>query len=82
MPAAKPRGAIYRCPVCGAEVIVLAPCQGSFAPRCCNQPMEYRPQRVRFYVCPVCGSEIAALNNTSGSQFTPRCCGQHMRPAA
>ena len=82
MPAAKPRGAIYVCPVCGAEIIVLAPCQGCFTPRCCNQPMALRPRRVKFYVCPVCGAEIAALHQAHSVDFHPRCCGQDMQPAA
>ncbi|MGI6086644.1 MAG: hypothetical protein ACOYCD_01670 [Kiritimatiellia bacterium] len=81
MSTIKPKGATYICPVCGAEIIVLAPCSGCFIPRCCDKPMELRPRRVQFYVCPVCKAEIAALHQTKPDSFHPRCCGQDMRPA-
>lgn len=72
-----PRGLVYRCAVCGAEVLVLSPKIGKFAPRCCNQPMQPKLQRVVFYVCPVCGAEIAVLKKGEG-EFRPRCCNTDM----
>ena len=72
-----PRGLVYRCPICGAEVLVLAPKIGAFEPRCCNTAMLPRPQRVVFYRCPVCGAEIAVLKQGEG-KFLPRCCNVDM----
>ncbi len=34
------RAAIYRCPVCGAEVAVVRKGAGVFVPHCCNRHME------------------------------------------
>ena len=72
------RGLVYRCPVCGAEVVVLAFQTGSFAPRCCNTGMQQIREKLRFYVCPVCGAEIAVVKAGEGL-FTPRCCLTGMR---
>ncbi len=77
----KPKGATYRCPVCGAEVIVLAPCQGCFVPYCCSVLMERKPQHVEFYVCHICGAEIASIDHDSTSNFRPKCCGAAMTAA-
>jgi ribosomal protein L37AE/L43A len=71
------RGVVYRCPVCGAELTVVARRTGVFAPRCCNQPMQPRPQRLAFYACPVCGSELVVVRQGPG-EFTPRCCNRLM----
>ncbi len=78
-----PIGRIYRCPVCGAEVIVVGTRIGEFAPRCCNQPMRLMRQRAVFFVCPVCGAEIVIVRKGRGA-FTPRCCNTAMlmRPHA
>jgi endogenous inhibitor of DNA gyrase (YacG/DUF329 family) len=73
----KQRGAVYRCPVCGAEVAVLSSQFGDFAPRCCNCAMVAQPRRLIFYVCPVCGAEIAVLSESAGC-FTPYCCNTDM----
>jgi len=81
MSSENPRGLVYRCPVCGVEVVVLARRFGVFTPRCCNQDMVPLPGRLTFYVCPVCGVEIAVMQEGSGS-FTPRCCNEDMRLAA
>jgi len=76
-----PRGRVYRCPVCGAEVAVLSPRMGGFAPRCCNTDMAPTDRRVAFYYCPVCGAEIAVLREGRG-EFLPRCCNTDMKIAA
>lgn len=75
--AASPRGTIYRCPICGAEIGVLARFHGLFEPVCCNVDMEPQPQHLVFYVCPVCASEVAVLVATQG-RFAPRCCNRDM----
>ncbi|MCA1808374.1 MAG: hypothetical protein LC725_02765, partial [Lentisphaerae bacterium] len=74
---AKPKGALYRCPVCGAEIILLAPCPGYFEPHCCNRPMLQQPRQIKFYRCDVCQAEIAVLKEKYG-EFAPRCCGHPM----
>ena len=67
------KGAMYRCLVCGAEIMLLAPCASAFRPRCCNQDMLRQARKESFYVCPVCGAEIGVLMKGSG-HFAPRCC--------
>lgn len=76
--AAPPKGALFRCPVCGAEVVLLAPCPGCFEPRCCGRAMQQQPRRVVFLYCAVCGSEIAVLRERP-ADFQPRCCSRPMR---
>jgi len=78
---AGPRGNIYRCPVCGAEVLVVARAHGAFRPHCCNVPMLLNRYRARFFVCRVCGSEIAALKPPNVT-FAPHCCNTRMLSAA
>ena len=75
------RGIVYRCPVCGAELAVLARGMGVFAPHCCNKPMDPTEERVLFYVCPVCKAEIGVINPGKG-EFTPHCCNVLMDLAA
>lgn len=70
-------GLVYRCPVCGSEVLVVGSRMGEFAPRCCNQAMRLMPQRAVFYGCPVCGAEIAIVRKGRG-EFAPRCCNTAM----
>ena len=70
-------GTIYRCPVCGSEVAVIAVAGGRFAPRCCNRPMEVAPRRGLIYVCPVCGAEVLAVRGPVRT-FRPRCCNTPM----
>ena len=72
-----PRGLVYRCPVCGVEIGILAYRIGSFKPRCCNVPMVLTACRLCFYVCPVCGAEIATVREGTGD-FAPRCCNEDM----
>lgn len=73
-----PRGVVYRCPVCGAEVSILARRIGAFEPRCCNRPMEPQARRLIFYYCAVCGAEIALLKEGEGP-FEPSCCNEPMK---
>jgi len=76
------RGRTYRCPVCGAEVTVLAGHEAeAFCPRCCNVDMVRTEGHVVFYVCPVCGAEIGVLK-VGGGTFYPRCCNVDMQRAA
>jgi desulfoferrodoxin-like iron-binding protein len=72
-----PRGLVYRCEICGAELTVLAFAMGVFEPVCCNAPMQPKPQRVTFYRCDVCGAEIAVIKAGPG-EFSPVCCDQPM----
>lgn len=76
-----PRGMLYRCPVCGAEIVVLGPAMGEFHPRCCDVDMTGTDEKVIFYACPTCGAEIAVLKEGTG-EFLPRCCDDPMKLAA
>ena len=76
-----PRGMVYRCEICGAELTVLAFAAGRFEPKCCDAPMQPKPRRVAFYHCPLCGAEIAVLKAGEG-EFAPRCCNTAMEPMA
>jgi desulfoferrodoxin-like iron-binding protein len=71
------RGRIYRCDICGAEVMVLAGTSGVFVPRCCNQEMAPLQALAVFYICPVCGAELAVLKPGSPG-FRPMCCNRQM----
>lgn len=81
MTRASPRGTIYRCPVCGAEVAVLAGAHGKFTPRCCNTRMVPLPRRMTFFRCPVCGAEVGVLSDLC-PMFSPRCCNTAMQREA
>jgi hypothetical protein len=82
-PKTPARGFLYRCPVCGMELTVVAHEMGRFAPQCCNRDMVRMKRRVAFYVCPVCGAEVAVVHPTRGN-FEPHCCNVRMllEPAA
>ncbi|GAB4266911.1 MAG: hypothetical protein Kow0092_20020 [Deferrisomatales bacterium] len=60
-------GRTYRCPVCGAEVLVIRAGSQALDPWCCNQPMEPRAALVAVYRCPVCGAEVAVLRGGGGT---------------
>ena len=75
--AANPRGFIYRCPVCGSEVMVVGDRMGEFTPRCCNKAMNVMKQRAIVYHCPVCGAEVAMVRKGRGV-FEPHCCNRDM----
>ena len=77
MERSQARGAVYRCPVCGAELLVIAREMGRFAPHCCNREMVRLKKRAAFYVCPVCGAELATLKD-GVEHFHPRCCNVDM----
>lgn len=70
-------GQVYRCPICGAEVTVLAAHVGEFHPVCCSVAMQSAGGAV-LYVCPVCGAEIAVLRSGMG-KFEPVCCSVAMQ---
>ena len=72
------KGIVYRCPVCGAELLVVARQMGAFAPHCCNRGMIRMKRAAAFYVCPVCGAELAVLKPGEGD-FHPHCCNTLMR---
>ncbi len=76
-PAGSPRGWVYRCAVCGAEVIVVGTTMGSFDPHCCNKPMRTTRRRAVFYRCPVCGAEVVVVRKGRGV-FDPHCCNRTM----
>jgi len=69
-------GQVYRCPVCGAEVLVINAASGALDPYCCNVPME-PVRRVPIFRCPVCGAEVAVLRQ---GETAPElaCCGRPM----
>jgi len=71
------RGVVFRCPVCGAEIVVLADSYGEFAPVCCNVAMVDTNVRLRLFVCPVCRAEVAIIRE-GGGEFVPRCCNTAM----
>lgn len=58
-------GQVYRCPVCGAEVLVIRAATAALAPYCCHTPME-AVRLAAVYRCPVCGSEVAVLRGDGG----------------
>jgi hypothetical protein len=72
------KGFVYRCPVCGSEVLVVARRMGVFEPQCCNRGMIRLNQKVAFYACPVCGAELSVLYPGDGA-FLPECCNTPMR---
>ena len=74
----KVQGLVYRCSVCGAELVVLGTAMGEFRPRCCDRDMVRLARHARLYVCPVCGAEIAVIRTGTGV-FVPRCCNTAMR---
>ena len=77
MKISKPKGVVFRCLVCGAELAVLSPRIGDFAPRCCSTDMVLVSRRLVFYSCPVCGAEIGVIGS-HGTGFEPRCCDRPM----
>lgn len=81
MSAENRRGVVYRCPACGAELVVLARRSGAFSPRCCNCDMEPLQGKLTLYVCPACGAEIVVVARETGV-FEPRCCNVAMDVAA
>jgi len=78
MSAKTSRGEVFRCPLCGAEVAVLAFKSGDFHPRCCNVDMELLPKvKLSFYFCPECAAEVALVRGDA-APFDPHCCNRPM----
>jgi competence CoiA-like predicted nuclease len=74
------RGAVYRCPVCGAELSVVITGSRKLGPRCCNTLMVLTERINAVYVCPVCGSELMLVSgDTKGLQLV--CCNRPMASA-
>ena len=74
------KGSVYRCPVCGAEISVLAGRHGVFEPVCCNVRMIKLSRRLVIYRCPVCDAEIGIVAASCGD-FNPSCCNVKMLAA-
>ena len=74
----KLRGKVYRCPICGAEVVVLAHECGEFEPVCCNVSMALMDHTLSFYACPHCGAEVALTEIFNEKAFAPICCNVPM----
>ena len=75
------RGQVYRCPVCGAETLVIKAGKGTLRPVCCNEPQVLLEKLAEMYHCPVCGSEVAVLSHNSET-LRLVCCNIPMRAIA
>jgi predicted RNA-binding Zn-ribbon protein involved in translation (DUF1610 family) len=78
MSSSRLRGKVYRCPICGAEVGVLAHECGEFQPLCCNVEMVVLEHSLTFYVCPHCKAEVALVENKNPDAIAPQCCNVAM----
>jgi hypothetical protein len=72
------KGQVLVCPVCKAEVTILAGKSDTFVPICCQVEMVPLAQKLAFYRCEICGAEIAVLIDKSDT-FTPICCNEVMQ---
>ena len=54
-------GQVYRCRVCGAEILVIHASSQALDPYCCHTPMEPLDRVAAVYRCEVCGAEVAVL---------------------
>jgi DNA-directed RNA polymerase subunit RPC12/RpoP len=70
-------GRVYRCPVCGAEVLVVKASSQALDPHCCNTDMLPLEKVADIYHCKVCGSELAAMRD-SGGPMELICCHEPM----
>lgn len=70
-------GRRYRCPVCGAEVLVVKASSQALDTHCCNTAMKPLYKLVDIYHCNQCGSEVAALRD-SGGELELACCNAPM----
>ena len=70
-------GRVYRCPVCGAEVLVVKAASQALDAHCCNTAMKPVDKVVDIYHCKQCGSELAALRD-SGGPLDLNCCNAPM----
>jgi len=78
MAAATKPGALYRCPVCGAEIILLRRAPEGFRPVCCKKPMLLQPRHAPLYRCQVCGTQVAIIG-FGDPAFRPKCCNREMK---
>jgi desulfoferrodoxin-like iron-binding protein len=60
-------GRVYRCRVCGAEVLVIHASSQALDPHCCHAPMEPLDRVAAVYRCEVCGAEVAVLRGEESS---------------
>ncbi len=74
-------GCVYRCPVCGAELSVIASGSGILEPICCNRKMELQERINPVYLCSSCGSELMLIVD-KGGKLEPLCCNQKMNRKA
>ncbi len=70
-------GRLFRCEICGSEMLVLNPATGELDLHCCNQPMDPIDPPVPIYHCDLCGAEAAALRS-DGGELEMICCNQPM----
>ena len=71
------RGNVYRCPLCGAEVTVLAYKSGDFDPHCCNVEMVLTKSNVVFFYCTECAAEVTLLHGEE-QRLDLHCCNKPM----
>ena len=72
------KGRVLVCPVCRAQITILAGKSDTFVPICCQVEMQPLEKKHAFYHCRVCGAEIAVLIDNSNT-FTPICCDEVMQ---
>jgi desulfoferrodoxin-like iron-binding protein len=70
-------GRLYRCPVCGAKVILIRASSAALDLVCCNVPMRTKGEPNPVYRCEVCGAEVAALKD-KGGELDLVCCHEPM----
>lgn len=70
-------GHVYRCPVCGAELSIIASGSGKLEPICCNRKMELKDRINPVYFCSACGSGLMLIVDKDG-KLEPLCCNQKM----
>ena len=72
------KGQVLVCPVCKAEITVIAGSTKTFIPICCNVEMQPLEKKLTFYRCEICDAEIAVLVD-KGTDFVPVCCNEVMK---
>ena len=72
------KGRVLVCPVCKAQITILAGKSDAFIPICCQVEMEPLEKKLAFYRCEICGAEIAVLIDNS-KNFVPICCNEIMQ---
>ncbi|PLX44429.1 MAG: hypothetical protein C0609_05525 [Deltaproteobacteria bacterium] len=74
-------GRVFKCPVCGAEVMVVGAASQELDPHCCNTSMLPKPRVHEVYHCAHCGAEVALVSG-SAEHLDPYCCNDRMRRIA